>query len=209
MTQQGNRLTPILFLDSSEPRGAAARSGRETSRGKSLQLRKAIAACAVSALAMVFSVQQGEYGPLVTYKLEVPKTTATVNPPRAAVPLSAVTRDMDAAPLPDDVAPLQAIAPAAPKMSPLQPTILGTVVMPADRAAAIAARPAPQPAAVPLTVPDRQAVYQIVSDYQGRGHFMVNEKTGERITLEAVNEEVLWRRDTAQRLRDEPFRSRF
>jgi hypothetical protein len=130
------------------------------------------------------------------------------------VPLSAVTRDMDAAPLtdvvlPDDVAPLQAIAPAAPKMSPLRPTILGTVVMPADHAAASARRPAPQPTAFPVTVPNREAVFQIVSDYDGRGEIMVNEKTGERITLEAVNDEVLWRRDTAQRLRNAPFTPRF
>jgi hypothetical protein len=81
--------------------------------------------------------------------------------------------------------------------------------MPADRAAAIAPRPAPQPTAVPLTVPNREAVYQIVSDYDGRGELMVNEKTGERITLEAVNDEVLWRRDTAQRLRNQPFAPRF
>lgn len=160
-------------------------------------------------MAMVFSVQQGAHGPLVTYKLEVPRTAESVNPPRVAVPLSAVTRDMDAALLPEDVAPLQAIAPAAPKMSPLQPTILGTVVMPADRATAIAPRPAPQPAAVPLTVPNPEAIYQLVSDYDGRGEIMVNEKTGERITLEAVNDEVLWRRNTAQRLRNQPFTPRF
>ncbi len=158
---------------------------------------------------MVFSVQQGEHGPLVVYKLQLPEPVETDNPPRAVVPLSAVTRNMDAVPLPEDVAPLQAIAPAAPKMSPLEPTILGTVVMPADRAAAIVARPAPPPAAVPLTVPDRNAIYRIIADYDGGGRIMVNEKTGERITLEAVNDEVLWRRDTARRLRDQPFAPRF
>ncbi|WP_193368187.1 hypothetical protein [Pelagibius marinus] len=170
---------------------------------------KAIATCAVTTMAMVFSVQQGANGPLVTYKLEVPKTVEAAEPPKAGVPLSAVTRDMDAVRLPDDVAPLQAIAPAEPKMSPLQPTALGTVTLPADRAAATAPRPAPQPAAVPLRVPNRQAIFQIVSDYDSDGEIMVNERTGERITLEAVNDEVRWRRETAQRLRNHPFAPRF
>lgn len=40
-------------------------------------------------MAMVFSVQQGEHGPLVTYKLEVPDTVESAPSPGAMVPLSA------------------------------------------------------------------------------------------------------------------------
>ena len=42
------------------------------------------------ALAMVFSVQQGEHGPLVVYKLKVPEQAAPAAPPTPAAPTPAV-----------------------------------------------------------------------------------------------------------------------
>lgn len=152
---------------------------------------------------MVFSVQQGEHGPLVVYKLKLPDQTAPQAPSRATMPPAAAV--------------------PAQRPGPLQPTVLGTVSLPAERAAALGRAPAgpapaasdsvPAPAAaaapVPLTVPDAAAVQRIVSEYDSGGQSMVNATTGERITLEAVNDEVLWRRDTAEKLRDQPFAPRF
>jgi hypothetical protein len=163
-------------------------------------------------MAMVFSVQQGEHGPLVTYKLEVPSTVEAANPPRAMVPLSAVTRDMDAAPLaenvlPEDVAPLQAIAPAAPKMSPLQPTTLGTVVMPATRAAA-QRQPAAATSEAERVAVDYQRLFSAVGG-QASGETLTHAYSGDAITLEQVNDDLEWRRETAERLRSQPFAPRF
>ncbi|MEO3430597.1 hypothetical protein AAFN88_17210 [Pelagibius sp. CAU 1746] len=176
---------------------------------------KAIATCAVTTMAMVFSVQQGEHGPLVTYKLEVPRTVETAGPttsPTSPVPLSAVTRDMDAAApsaytLPADVAPLQAIAPAAPKMSPLEPTTLGTVVLPVQRTAAPQQIPAASGEAQRIAV-DYQRLFRSVTD-QPSGEALTHAYRGDAITLEQVNHDLSWRRETAQRLRNYPFAPRF
>lgn len=154
---------------------------------------------------MVFSVQQGEHGPLVVYRLEVPPPAGTVAP--APPPL-----------LPATVVIEEPAAPQKPRLSPLQPTILGTVVMPAERAA----MPAPQPAvpaaarpAIPPAhaasfagVPDTSTVYRIVEDFQGSGT-MINEETGDPVTLKQVNDAIAWRRDTAEKLRQVPIAPRF
>lgn len=154
-------------------------------------------------MAMVFSVQQGEHGPLVTYKLEVPETVEPAEPRPAATVR-----------LPADVAPLQELAPPAPaKMGPLQPTTLGTVVMPAERTTAATA-----PAAVPESPPPSATVESITADYQRLfsaaadglpGRSLQHAYTGETITLDQVNAELEWRRDTAGKLRSLPVGPRF
>lgn len=151
---------------------------------------------------MVFSVQQGEHGPLVVYKLAVPPSAATVAPapPPPLLPATVVIEEP--------------VAPPKPRLSPLQPTILGTVAMPAGRAV----MPAPQPAvpsAVPPAhtarfsgVPDTATVYRIVEDFQDSGA-MINEDTGVPVTLQQVNDAIAWRRDTAEKLRRVPIAPRF
>lgn len=161
---------------------------------------------------MVFSVQQGEHGPLVVYKLAVPQSAAPVVPAPAppTIPATVVIEEPDAA------------ARNGRRLSPLQPTVLGTVVMPASRAPLPPAQAAPPPAhaatfgGMPLQtpavsspgVPDSATVYRIVEETQDSGR-MINEETGGTLTLKQVNDAVAWRRDTAEKLRQVPIAPRF
>ena len=147
---------------------------------------------------MVFSVQQGEHGPLVVYKLEVPDSP-TQRPVTLGQPTTVV---IDSTNTPST---------KSPRLSPLEPTILGTVVMPAEAAETSAGHPTANPAlngrSIP-PVPDRSTVVRIVEDLRN-SQTMVNEQTGGALTLENVNEAVLWRRDTAEKLRQVPLAPRF
>lgn len=204
MTQPGTGLTPIFSVglpDAARESRRPARDERQSSGGRGLHLKNAVSAFAVSALAMVFSVQQGEHGPLVVYKLEVPRTSAPQNPPAAQAPKAAAA------------AQPESDLPRTPKLSPLEPTILGTVVLPAERAAAILqpAEPLPNTEAgpLPLGVPSAESVYRIVSDYESSDEAMINVETGTALTLQEVNDAILWRRDTAEKLRRVPVGPRF
>ena len=143
-----------------------------------------MAACAVMALAGVFSVQQGEHGPLVVYKLQLPEQRAPAHPAPVLSP-----SPPDAAPAPDGVFP--ALLPHTADDLPQSvvvipsraPTILGTVVMPAG------VMPASEPPAAAAAEPD-----WIAED---------------SITLQQVSDDILWRRDTAERLPETPFAPRF
>lgn len=216
-----------------------------------MRLRNGVAACAVSALAMVFSVQQGEHGPLVVYKLQVPEnSTATSPAPQAPaastqprlrsgitrVPQQPATRSaatpqpvpsraprslgtvvMPASALPPPQvtpvrvlpvplavppAPLPAPAPAetAAAPAPLQPRVLGTVAV-SDIEALDAYTPVPE-------MPGSQEVFHLVED-SGYGSAMINEDTGNSLTLKEVNDAAVWRRNTAERLREVPIAPRF
>lgn len=133
-----------------------------------------MAACAVYALAMVFSVQQGEHGPLVVYKLQVP-------PAEAPAPYA-----------PTYVVPSRA------------PAMLGTVVLPAERA--------PQAAepfhGVQLRLPEPDLGFRVIEG-GAIGEAMVNEKSGDVLTLQQVNDDIAWRRETAEKLRQVPIAPRF
>jgi hypothetical protein len=202
-----------------------------------LRLGSVVSACAASVLAMVFSVQQGEHGPLVVYKLQVPRSAGSVSPtaPPPALPGDAVKRETvprvgHAVPqtvTPEPAAPTQA---KAPRLSPLEPTILGTVVIPASRRAAFppTAAPAapiplvpPQPASTPVAL-DPVPADSITADpvafsvlFRGiplrtpEDGVLVNEDTGDRLTLKEVNDALTWRRETADRLRQLPVGPRF
>lgn len=163
-----------------------------------------VSACAVAALAMVFSVQQGEHGPLVVYKLTKPEPGGDV-----------------AAPAPGALP--AAIAPAR-KLSPLQPTPLGTVTLPApeqqahsqgaittyelpaELPAGLPAEPAPAP-----TLLDVQAFGEVYREALAAGaqEDLVNRETGEPVTLQEINDAVVWRRDTAKKLKRPSFAPRF
>ncbi|WP_299393979.1 hypothetical protein [Pelagibius sp.] len=107
--------------------------------------KRAITTCAAVALATVFTVQQGEHGPLVVYKLKVPKEAArTVKAPAASTPAASTPAESTpvartpAVKAPKTVPTVQVPALKAPvsktktpKLSSLTPTILGRVVMPA------------------------------------------------------------------------------
>jgi hypothetical protein len=195
-----------------------------------LHFRNAISICAATVLATVFSVQQGEHGPLVVYKLAVPQAPAPVTPARPDQPLPTPLFPPEAfigttapAPTPAPAAvavspsAAPAIAPSVPpglpssyRPGPLQPTILGTVVLPAGTAlpALPPAPPAAPPAAVQLIVPDYAPGYRIVSD-SALEEAMVNEHTGEALTLDEVHDAITWRRDTVEKLRDVPIAPRF
>jgi hypothetical protein len=153
-----------------------------------------VAACAVMALAGVFSVQQGEHGPLVVYKLQLPEQRA----PAHTVPALSPSRP-DAAPAPHGVFPAllphtaddlpQILVPQSVVVIPSRaPAILGTVVMPAGAMPA-GAMPAGEPPAAAAAEPD-----WIAED---------------SITLQQVSDDILWRRDTAERLPESPFAPRF
>lgn len=219
--------------------------------------KRAITTCAAVALATVFTVQQGEHGPLVVYKLKVPKETArTVGTPGTntpkTMPAPAVSRT---APPRTATRAAQAPAAKAPKLSSLTPTVLGRVVMPAGarpgvspgvspgvntvpsaahappRTAPPSTVPPPRvppPTATPLTAtpltvapltaadraivapasatvhagfagPVSGPVYRSVSGLPV-GESLVNEETGEPLTLDAVQDVIDWRRDTVDSL---------
>lgn len=217
-------------------------------RGSPLLTKRAITTCAAVALATVFTVQQGEHGPLVVYKLKVPKEAArTVRTPAVSSPAV----NPSAVKAPKTVPTVQAPAPKAPtsktktpKLSSLTPTILGRVVMPAGArpdvspsaspgaspgvntvpsaalAPPVTAAPlaAPPTTVSPLTAADRaiiapaiapaasnfaspvsSPVYRSVSGLPV-GESLVNEETGEPLTLDAVQDVIEWRRDTVDGL---------
>lgn len=120
-----------------------------------------MAACVVMAMAVVFSIQQGEHGPLVVYKLQLPAQHAALPPAPVVIPAP------PPAPSLEDVIVIPSRAPA----------ILGTIVLP---------RSEPPPAAAPV-FPAGEGV----------------------ITLQQVSDEILWRRETAERLPQSPFSPRF
>lgn len=156
---------------------------------------RAVTAGAAMALAMVFSVQQGEHGPLVVYKLEVPgpQAPAAASPPPAA--------------------PLYEIPARAPKT-------LGTVVMPAsgvmpstgwavpaEAALGAPARPAlARPAAAPQRVPQAATLLELLAKPPAGE---VASEPGEILTLQQVTDDVSWRRDTVEKLRLIPLAPRF
>jgi len=218
-------------------------------RGSLLLTKRAITTCAAVALATVFTVQQGEHGPLVVYKLKVPKETArTVDTPATNAPNTMPAPTVSRAVPPATAAPA-APAPAAkaPKLSSLTPTILGRVVMPAGARPGVSTVPpaalalprtappstVPPPTATPLnlaplnvapltvaplTAADRaivapasatvhagfagpvsSPVYRSASGLPV-GESLVNEETGEPLTLDAVQDVIEWRRDTVDSL---------
>ncbi len=161
---------------------------------------------------MVFSVQQGEHGPLVVYKLKVPeasdrvveKSVTTTPSPLVPLDIVVIRASRQAAP-----AAVPGQEPAPPRLSPLEPTILGTVVMPASW------NIAPQPPApkevfsgVRLAVPTYEEVTGIAAESQAH-EVMVNEDTGDFLTLHEVHEAVVWRRGTIEKLREVPVTPRF
>lgn len=99
---------------------------------------RGVASCAVVALAMVFSVQQGPNGPLVVYQ---PKGSGS-----------------------------------------------------AWRAVTPAAAPREEPATLELSTGD---------------DMLTNARSGESLTLKAVGDELAWRREVAERLRQLPVGPRF
>ncbi len=200
--------------------------------------RRAVATCAAFALAMVFSVQQGEHGPLVVYKLQMPKATgdAGTSRPTTAVPPAASGTVKRLPVVLTPPAAEMAIPDAAakpPRLSPLQPSVLGTVVMPRswpaqrtpDQQAPIQQTPeqrAPAPQAtaqrtlgqpIRLLPPGLEGMapdpsYRVVSDAPISEH-MINQETGQSLTLDEVTGAVEWRQDTLERLRANPLTPRF
>lgn len=157
---------------------------------------------------MVFSVQQGEHGPLVVYKLAVPDAPETAARSQQLLPPPAVVA----------IPPADAAGtPPAYQPGPLQPTILGTVVLPASTPLtsllpSLPPPPAAPPATVQLIVPDYEAEdgpgYRVVTDFEPEAA-MLNEHTGKTLTLDEVHDAIIWRRETAEKLRDVPFAPRF
>jgi hypothetical protein len=133
-----------------------------------------MAACAVYVLGMVFSVQQGEHGPLVVYKLQVPPAEAPAPPATTYV------------------IPSRA------------PAVLGTVVLPAERTP----RAEETFDDAPLRLPERGLGFRVI---EGGviGEAMVNEKSGDVLTLQQINDDIAWRRDTVEKLRQVPIAPRF
>lgn len=202
--------------------------------------KRAITTCAAMALAMVFSVQQSEHGPLVVYKLELPKKTsegATRSAPTLAPTLeellpSSATAMPSAEPVEPQQAYVEAVAAKQPRLSPLKPTILGTVVMPrkvmperivakrvvTERVVTGSARPAPAEALpiallpamlqpTPKTI-DREPAYPVASE--AAGVVLVTKPEADKVvTLDEVTRAIEWRRDTLDYLPDEPFTPRF
>jgi hypothetical protein len=120
----------------------------------------------MTALAMVFSVQQGEHGPLVVYKLKVPERSAGIAPtapPAASVYVlpSRTSRTLGTL-----------------KLSPAKPAASGVSA---------------------LDIVEQMAPLEAMLDWQGDGV----------VTLEDVNNDLNWRRETAEKLRQLSFTPRF
>ncbi|NIA68343.1 hypothetical protein HBA54_07040 [Pelagibius litoralis] len=185
--------------------------------------RKMISACAVATLAMVFSVQQGEHGPLVVYKLQMPKgAPKALNDPQPSGRSNQPSPASETRIIPAARAPLPGSAPAStpsspaapPRLSPLQPSILGTLVMPASRGTA-ATKFVPL---APLLLPAAETAYQSQRGQNQLGQSkpglppgvtMINEETGEALTLDDVQGALGWRQDTVEKLRSVPIAPRF
>jgi len=167
-----------------------------------LRANRGVAACAVSALATVFLVQQGEHGPLVVYELQASAAAPAVVPDPAPA-----TEAQD-----NVVIPSRA------------PKTLGTLVIPAgSQSFDTPFAPAPfiigdQPAekapgaepyrGVTLHVPDRESVVGIAEALPDDDP-MINQETGQVLTLKDVSDALSWRRDTAEKLRQVPVLPRF
>lgn len=157
--------------------------------------RNTASTCAGILLAMVFSVQQGEHGPLVVYKLQLPKTATA--PAVASAPPATMT-----------LHPPASTTPAQPRLSPLKPGVLGTVVMPRGW------RPAPVPSApIPLLPPERPEGDpapgdRAAADLPG-AESTIPPAQPKPLTLNEVTEAVEWRRDTLEKLPEAPFAPRF
>jgi hypothetical protein len=82
----------------------------------------------------------------------------------------------------------------------LQPRVLGTVA--ASEVEAL------EDYGSALLVPSSQDVFHIVEESEF-GTAMINEETGDNLTLKDVNDAAVWRRDTAERLRQVPIAPRF
>jgi len=158
---------------------AAAREWVNSLGESGLRPSKALTACAVSALAMVFSVQQGEHGPLVVYKLTVPPSAAPAAP-----------------------APALPASPATPTTVVIENPTAGAP------AATFGSLPLQAPDTAAHGVPDTATVYRIVEEMQDSG-MLINENTGTPLTLQQVNDAVAWRRETAAKLRQVPIAPRF
>jgi hypothetical protein len=184
-----------------------------------LRASKATTVCAAWVLAMVFSVQQGDHGPLVVYKLQLPPSSDSAAPAAVepAEPATVIIEDPSPAPVS-----------RARRLGPLQPTILGTVVIPAGRAplpvppepagpaplATFGGLPLQEPAPVALAIPTADEVASAAAAYRGVEAFdddgtLVNTETGGALTLEQVNNALIWRRETAEKLRQAPLAPRF
>ncbi|WP_340117122.1 hypothetical protein [Pelagibius sp. 7325] len=171
-----------------------------------MRSRKALTACAVGALAMVFSVQQGEHGPLVVYKLAVPQPAA---PGVSAPPTMPATVIIEA--------PDSAVQNGR-RLAPPQPSVPDTVVMPAGQvllpdappahAATFGGIPVQIPAASSPEAPDSATAYLSAEEGDDSGR-MINAQTGAPLTLKQVNDAVAWRRETAEKLRQVPIAPRF
>ncbi len=106
--------------------------------------------------------------------------------------------------------PARAKAAPAQRLSPLKPTVLGTVVMPASRqpTSPQPTMPVVLPSSLPLLLPEAaanasapsQPVFRTTTGTAIAGEHMINEGTGETLTLDEVTEAVEWRRDTVERL---------
>ena len=210
-------------MDSSEQHGwHVAGSETQETGGIDLLPRTAITSCATIAFAMVFSVQQSQHGALVVYKLKVPPSTVEAGPAGSAKGAKpSLTRFLPARPPANAKSP--SAAPGIQRLSPLEPTTLGTVTMPSSWQAT-PAQGLPQPLQstslqptplLPISLlptsplaANQGPSYRVVSDAP-MSAYMVNEETGQALTLDAVKDAVEWRRDTVERLRGVPTVPRF
>ena len=162
----------------------------------------------------------------VVYKLQVPKRTMEgTNKPaptledllRARAVITPTRQSVGRERAPHE----PVAAPVAPRLSPLEPSILGTVVMPRSRTAAPqAAQPLSLLPETSWTVPEVPApdsltnaeetppVYRVVLDAPPLGT-ADGEHPGKIITLDEVTEAIEWRRQTRQRLPAPPGVPRF
>ena len=214
MTQAGQDHSPILLIaGSAQERRALFSTAMQTIGGSNLQPSRVVTCCAAMAMAMVFSVQQGEHGPLVVYKLQVPKSdsgakTASPKPIMPAPEPGKVKRTPVVLSPPTAAKAAPGVASNAPRLSPLKPSVLGTVVMPRSRPAQATLVP-PIPLLPPAHHDSEQGPsYHVVSDAPMNEH-MINQETGESLTLDEVTEAAEWRRETVERLRTMPLAPRF
>lgn len=134
---------------------------------------------------MVFSVQQGEHGPLVVYKLEIPANTAAAPPVRDTGRLAE---------------PLSVIPSRAPR-------VLGRISA-TPELPGTPATPAPGPAGGVSVLDVLEALTPAAAPRQAE-RFLEWEADGEGVTLDRVNADISWRRETADRLRRLPFSPSF
>ena len=160
-----------------------------------MRASKALTVCAATVLATVFSVQQGEHGPLVVYKLQLPSPGTTAAQPAPDEPATVIIEDTSSRSTFPQAAPVVTFGGMTLQDPAQQPLALDVPQQASDQA------------------PSSEMVSRLIEDLENGASLdvnpLINVETGTPVTLQEVNDALTWRRETAEKLRQVPIAPRF